>query len=292
MSCSARIPVYTIMTAAFVPAVAFAGIFSLQGLVFGAMYFVGILVAIPVALVLKWTVLRGESSTFVMELPPYRLPQAKTVLLRVFQSSRGFVQQAGTIIFAMSIVIWALGTFPRSSEVAERYEAERATARADLDRGDLEGRLAAIDARESGERLRASALGRMGRAIEPVVEPLGWDWTLGMAAISAFPARELLVSTLNIVHGLGDAGGAEESTALVDRLRASRRPDGSPTFTLAVALSVMVFIALCCQCASTLAVMRRETGSWRWPILAFVYMTTLAYAGALLTFQLGSAIGL
>jgi len=293
MSCSARIPVYAVMIAAFVPSTMVAGFVPLQGTVFVALYFLGILVAIPVALTLKWTVLRGESSTFVMELPPYRIPQLRAVGLRVLQSLRAFLQQAGSIIFAMSIVIWALGSFPRSAEVTRAFEVEREAARVAYSGPALEGRLADLDRAESAERLRQSFLGRMGRSLEPVVAPLGWDWTIGMSALAAFPARELLVSTLNIVYGLGDGeGSGDASGPLVERLHAARRPDGSPVFTLPVALSILVFIALCCQCASTLAVMRRETASWRWPILAFTYMTALAYGGAFVTFQIATFAGL
>jgi ferrous iron transport protein B len=169
--------------------------------------------------------------------------------------------------------------------------AWRAEARASLDGAALDARLREIADLESGEHLRSSFLARMGRGVEPVVAPLGWDWKIGMATIAAFPARELIVSSLNIIYDLGEEGG-EGGTTLRSKLREARRPDGSPTFTIAVALSILVFVALCCQCASTLAVMYRETHALRWPILAFTYLTVLAYVGALVTYQIATAAGL
>jgi ferrous iron transport protein B len=164
-------------------------------------------------------------------------------------------------------------------------------ARNSLDGPELQSRLQEISNLESGAQLRNSVLARMGRAVEPVVAPLGWDWKVGMAAIAAFPARELIVSSLNIIYDLGDEGD-EEGAALASKLREAHRADGSPTFSIAVALSILVFVALCCQCASTLAVMYRETRAIRWPLLAFTYLTLLAYTGALVTYQIATAAGL
>jgi ferrous iron transport protein B len=280
MSCSARIPVYAMLTAAFVPAVLVAGFLPLQGLVFASMYFVGILVAIPVALILKKTVGRGAPSTFVMELPSYQWPGMRTVLMRVWLAVREFIIRAGTIILAISIVIWALSYFPHSSDVHAKYEAQRQAAASDEERQ-------AIDQAESGEHLRNSIFGRIGRAVEPAVQPLGWDWRIGMAVIASFPAREVIVSTLRITYDLGEEG---EDESLAKTLQASTWPDGRPVFNLAVALSIMVFFALCLQCGATVAVIRRETNSWKWAGFAFVYMTALAYVGALATYQIGSRL--
>jgi ferrous iron transport protein B len=282
MSCSARIPVYTILIAAFVPATTWLGL-SLQGVVFFAMYLVGIVVAVPVAFILKKTLLKGPTPAFVMELPSYKTPSARTVLFRVYDRSRAFVRQAGTIILAMSIVIWALGYFPRSPEVLDDYSAERAHAGITLSGDALETEIAAIDATEAGELLRTSFLGRMGHAIEPAVTPLGWDWKIGMAVIASFPAREVVVSTLGIIYDLGDGG--EDEAAIGAKLQAATWPDGTRVFSLPVAISIMVFFALCCQCGATVATIRRETGGWRWPVFVFVYMTALAYLGALAVVQ-------
>lgn len=291
MSCSARIPVYALLIAAFVPRRIVAGFLPLQGTIFTAMYFVGILVAIPMAILLKKTLLRGPTHPFVMELPPYRWPAGRSVILRVYQRAKSFILRAGTVIFAFAIVVWALGTFPRDDAVLARADAARAEAQAGLAGTALDARLAAIDAHESSELLERSALGRMGRAIEPAVRPLGWDWRIGMAAIASFPAREIVVSTLGVIFDLGaKRGGADEEAGLARAIRSAKRPDGTKLFTLPVALSLMVFFALCAQCMATLATIRRETNSWRWPIFTFAYMTALAWIGALVTYQVASAL--
>jgi len=276
MSCSARLPVYALLIAAFVPAVTVAGFLPAQGLVMAGLYFLGIVTAAIVAFVLKRTLLKGPASTFVMELPPYRVPSLRTVGLRIFDRAKSFVARAGTIILAMAIVVWALGYFPRPAEVGENFDAERAVAAATLRGEPLDARLAEIDSLESGEYLRGSILGTMGRAIEPVVEPLGWDWKIGTAAIASFPAREVVVS--------------EHEGTLTAKLKSQKREDGSPAYDLAVALSVMVFFALSCQCGATVATIRRETNSWKWAVFAFSYMTVLAYVGAFVTFEVASAV--
>jgi len=291
MSCSARIPVYALMIAAFIPRKMFGGFIPLQGLVFCSMYFVGIFVAIPAALLLKKTLLRGPRSTFVMEIPAYKIPNARGVAMRIYERSRTFLRQAGTIIFAMSIVVWALGYFPRPSSIEERFDAERAEARAVLTGEGLAEHLVSIDQREAGAYVRESFLGRAGRFIEPVVRPLGWDWKIGMATIASFPAREVIVSTLNIIYDLGMEGDAEDGRkALIGKISAARWPDGTKVFGIPVAVSIMVFFALCCQCGATLAAIKRETNSWRWTVFTFSYMTAIAYIGALIAYQAGSAI--
>ena len=285
LSCSARIPVYTIMIAAFIPASMVAGFLPLQGLVFVAMYLIGVLVAALVAFILKRTLLKGPTPTFIMEMPSYKLPSSRTVLMRVFERARAFVVQAGTIIFVMSIVVWALGYFPRSSAVSEDAAAEREVAEATLAGDERDERLDEIDRSMAGVHLRQSFLGRMGRAVEPIVRPLGWDWKIGMAVIASFPAREVIVSTLGVIYDLGDEG-SEDQQLLTEKLRGARWPNGERVFSFPVGVSIMIFFALCCQCAATLATIRRETNSWRWPIFTFSYMTGLAYLGALVAHQL------
>jgi len=290
MSCSARLPVYALLIGAFIPEKRVLGFVNLQGIVLFAMYCVGLFVAIPVALILKKTFFRGGAPALILELPPYRRPSAKIVGWRLLDRAGAFLKRAGTIIFAVSIAIWAATYYPRPASVRERIEAEHAPllARAATE----EERAAVLDEMEreiQGAYLRQSILGRAGSAIEPVVRPLGWDWKIGIAAIASFPAREVIVSTLGIIYDLG-ADTDEESVALRDKLRAAAYDDGSPVFTVPVAVSIMVFFALCAQCAATLAIIRRETNSWRWPVFAFVYMTTLAYVGALLAYQIGTAL--
>ena len=293
MSCSARLPVYVLLIAAFVPNRTVLGQWvSLPALVLLAMYLVGVVVAIPVAWVLRMTVLPGESQPFLMELPSYKWPMPATVLHRVLEQGKDFCIRAGTIIFAMSLIVWALGYYPRPASIAQSFDAQREVLQAQsaagaLSAGALDDQLAQLDRDESAAYLRQSFLGRAGRWLEPVARPLGWDWRIATAALASFPAREVIVSTLGTLYNLG--GDVDDtSAALKTKLREVRDPQGRPVFNLAVALSIMVFFALCCQCAATLAVIRRESGSWAWPVGAFVYMTALAYLGAFITYQLAS----
>lgn len=296
MSCSARLPVYTLLIGAFVPAGAvLGGWVNLQAMTMLGMYLVGALVAIPIALLLKATVLRGPAQPFLMELPPYRWPCAKTVLFRMYEQGREFTKTAGTMILAVTIVIWALGYYPRPAAIAAEYEALRIQAGAEAsaagDEADLQARLDELDQEEAGAYLRQSVLGRLGRVIEPVVKPLGWDWRIGTAVIASFPAREVVIATLGTIYNLGEEQD-ETSADLRQRLREAKwpGPEGRAVFNLPVALSVMVFFALCCQCGATLVVIRRETHSWRWPLITFCYMTALAYVGAFIVYQASSRL--
>jgi ferrous iron transport protein B len=281
MSCSARLPVYTLLIGAFVPATHYlGGWFGLQGLVLLAMYLVGIVVAVPVAWLLRQTVFRGPTDGFMMELPTYKWPSIRTVLYRMYDRGKAFVVRAGTIIFAVTIVVWGLAYYPRPASIHADFETRRIAIADDTEAA------AHLDREEAGTYLRQSVLGRMGRAVEPAVKPLGWDWRIGMAAIASFPAREVIIGTLGTIFNLGqdiDADSVEMHGTLTS---ATWADDGRPLFNLAVALSVMVFFALCCQCGATLAIIRRETGTWRWPIFTFTYMTVLAYLGALATYQI------
>jgi len=276
MSCSARIPIYVIMIAAFVPPMMIWGWLPLQGLIFGVMYLLGIVLAGLVAWLLRRTLLRGGTSAFVMELPSYKVPSAATVLYRMYERGREFVLRAGTIIFAVMVLVWAASYYPRPVGLAEQVEAG---APADVTPDQLKAAVAAA-------YIQQSWLGRGGRLIEPVVRPLGWDWKIGMATLASFPAREVVIATLGTIYGLADT---EEGT-LREKLRTAKRPDGQPVLSLPAGLSIMVFFALCCQCGATLAVMRRETNSWRWPLLGWAYMTGLAYVGALLTYQVARLV--
>lgn len=301
MSCSARLPVYTLMIAAFIPDRRYlGGLLGLQGLTLFSMYLVGIVVAAAVALILKRTLLRGSAPPFVMEMPAYQWPSPRVVLHRMFERGWDFLHNAGTIIFAVSIVMWGALYYPRMSpgEIAP-FEAEQARLERELGDakgagdaakvGSTEASLADLSNRMEGAQKRQSVLGRLGRMIEPVVKPLGWDWRIGSAVIASFPAREVVVATMGVIFDVGkDVEEGEGSERLGTALRAATWPDsGRPVFNLPVALSIMVFFALCAQCVSTLAVIGRETGSWTWPTLTFVYMTVLAYVAAMLTYQVG-----
>jgi ferrous iron transport protein B len=303
MSCSARLPVYVLLIAAFVPDKGYlGGLLGLRGLTMFAMYMVGIVVAVLVAWVLRKTILKTGTSSFVLELPSYKVPSLRNIWQRMFDGGWAFVRDAGTMIVVVTIIVWAAAYFPRNNvaslpvglandfelvesktlelESIENQESEQAIA--------VEEEISLAQNRLDAHQLENSYLGRAGKSIEPIVKPLGWDWRIGSAAIASFPAREVIVSTMGVIFGLG-ADTDEESPSLRETLKtATWEGTNKPLFTLPVALSIMVFFALCAQCVSTLAVIRRETNSYRWPIFTFVYMTVLAYIAALATFQVSN----
>jgi ferrous iron transport protein B len=301
MTCSARLPVYALLIAAFVPNTTIVGgALTLQGLTLLALYLLGIAVAVGAALVFKKTLFRGPSPPFLLELPSYKWPSIRTIAGRVAQRGWVFLRCAGTLILTVSIVAWAGLYYPHDREKVEgpfRPQFERLDAQLDrlaLDapgRAEIEQEKARLRNAMLGEYQRQSFLGRLGRLVEPAVKPLGWDWRIGCAVIASLPAREIVVATMGVMYDLGEEVDVE-SEAGVTRLQAELRIatwDGTDrrVFNLPVALSILVFFALCCQCAATLAVIRRETNSWRWPAFTFSYMTVLAYLGALVTYQLG-----
>lgn len=254
MSCSARLPVYTVLIAAFVPREKVFGFISLQGLTLLGMYVLGIVGAAVVALLLKSTILRRQPAIFVMEMPPFRLPAVKVILHDVLDRIVIFLKNAGTIILACSIVLWFLASYPRPENGAE----------------------------EGG--LRHSYAGKIGTFIEPVIKPLGFNWEIGVGILASFAAREVFVSALATVYNL-ESGDDAEATSLISVLQGKKR-DGS--FATVTALSLMVFYVFACQCMSTLAVCRRETGSWRWTGFMLIYMTALAYFASFVTYQIGT----
>jgi ferrous iron transport protein B len=310
MSCSARLPVYLLLCGAFVPDRAAAVPWlPLKATVLACLYALGVAVAAIIAAVLSRTAFRGPPPPFVMELPAWRWPRPVVVLERAREAAWSFLMNAGTLIVAISVVLWALMTYPRDEQAIDAdvaalrssLAARTADAASDAaDRADALAELAALDSPEGlaaarrGAAQRHSFLGRAGRAIEPVVRPLGWDWRIGCAALASFPAREVVLATMGVIYNLGDVdpGEADGASALERRLRAARWDGTSrPVFTLPVALSIMVFFALCAQCASTLVVIGRETGSWIWPVVTFVYMTSLAWLGAFAIYRIGLALG-
>lgn len=291
-SCSARLPVYVLVTAAvFDPDVRVLGVLSIGAVVLLAMYGLSVVASLGAAAVLRRTVLRGPRPTLVLELPPYRMPGVRDVLLATWQRVRRFLIDAGTVILALSIVIWGLLTYPKDGAAEERWEARRAEIAATIpDAEEQAVAIAATEQAQAGEALRRSAGGRLGRVIEPVIEPLGFDWRIGIGIIGAFAAREVFVSTLGIVFDVGDAD--EESEPLRDALKGAEREDGAPLMTPLVGVSLMVFFVLACQCMSTIAVVRRESGSWKWAGLMVGYMTALAYLASLAVYQVGRLLGL
>ena len=297
MSCSARLPVYTILIASFIPERKYLyGWMSLQGITLFAMYCVGLFVAIPVAYLLKKTLLKGETPPFLIELPSYKIPDWRTVLLRVYDRGKAFTVRAGTIILAVSIVVWALSYFPHPSGIHGNFEAQRTALEFEKDEAKKKDALEGIDRSEDGEYLRQSYFGVIGHAVEPAFKPLGWDWRISMGAFASFPAREVIVSTMRTIFNLGKGEETEDLGKAMKEATWDNSPNSTippaPLFNIPVALSIMVFFALCSQCAATLAIIRRETNSWRWPLFSFTYMTVLAYIGAWAAYAGAMALGL
>jgi len=274
MTCSARLPIYALLIAAFVPARQ-VGWLNLQGIVLFGLYLLGILGGLLTARLLKMTALRGPQPVFVLALPEFRRPNMLTVLLKLWDRVRVFLKRAGTVIFAVAVVVWVLAYFPRTDPEGVALPASAAVA------VDVE----TLQREAEAAQLSQSWLGRMGRWVEPVFAPLGWDWRVSSAVIAGFPAREVVVAVLGTLYAVG--ADTDEAT-LGERLHSASWPDGSPVFTLPMVLGLLVFYAWCLQCAATLATIRRETNSWRWPIFAWCYMTALGYAAAFLIYQVGS----
>jgi ferrous iron transport protein B len=256
MSCSARLPVYTLLIASFVPNTVVFGIFSMPALVIVSMYLLGLVAALVMALLLKNTILKGPTPAFMIELPPYRMPSLKNTMLHMWERSVLFLKKAGTIILGVSIILWFLATYPK---------LEEGTA---------------------SDKLAHSFVGKAGHLIEPVIKPLGFDWKIGIGIISSLLQREVFVSTMGTIYNIENAD--EESSSLKEQLQRDIDPEtGLPTFTMLTAICLMVYYVLAMQCLSTIAVVRRETNSWRWPLFQFSYMTLLAYAGTFITYRAG-----
>lgn len=279
MTCSARVPVYTMVIALL-----FADNPVMAAVVFTSAYALGIVAALAMAWLFKRTLLKGDTRPLVIELPNYKFPSLRNALLQTYDRSMVFIKNAGTTILMISIVMWALATYPKT-ELGNLPAVEQ-TAIADLEQsGD-------VDAAENllaEQQLQRSFAGRIGQAIEPIFAPLGFDWKMSIGVVSSFAAREVIVSTLSVLYGLGDEG---EEAALTERLGSSTHSDGSPVFTTATCLSLLVFYVLAMQCLPTQVVTKRETGSWGWAALQLGYMTVLAYVAALVTYQGAAGLGL
>jgi len=341
MSCSARLPVYTLFIAAFLPTGPVLGIFTFQGIAMFSMYLLGTVMAFLAAFVLKRIVFKGSSSFFAMELPPYRMPRFRQIAWRMVDRSKAFVVRAGKIIFSLSILLWLLARYPTTDPnpaiTAQRVAAEAAyqttvanvagtldlaasdvathpplvVARTAYAEGetptsvepdiwvaarllhDAEATLAEnlhrLDAAEASHQIEHSFIGRMGHLLEPVMRPLGFDWKISAGIVSAFAAREVIISALATIYSVGDVD--DDSPLLRDKLKEDRYPNGDPVYTPLVAVSLLVFFVLALQCMSTLAIARRETNSWRWPAVMWLYMTGLAYLLSLIIYQGGQALG-
>ncbi len=269
MSCSARLPVYLLLIGAFIQP--HYGAFW-AGFTLFAMHFLGLIVAIPIVWVLNRKIIRGKRLPFLLELPPYQWPKCRDVWLAMYFRGKVFVQTAGTIIVAMSFLIWALSYFPRSDEAAAQYKARYVASHP-------QAQTAEIDGYVQQEQLAHSILGRFGKTIEPVFLPAGFDWRITTSILAAFPARENVVPSLGIMFNLG-RDTEYQSADLRKQLGAATWPDGKPLFNGWTAFGLMIFFALCAQCMATLATVKRETNSWKWALFMFSYMTGLAYLAA------------
>jgi ferrous iron transport protein B len=276
MTCSARLPIYALLIAAFVPNETI-GWMNLQGLVLFGLYLLGIIGGLGTAFLLKSSALKGPKPHFMLALPEFRTPNIQTVAIKLFDRARIFLKRAGTVIFVVAILVWTLAYFPRMDPAEYQAPASSTDSAQQTD----------ISHARSAEQMEQSWLGRIGRTIEPIFKPLGWDWRVSSAVVAGFPAREVVVAVMGTIYAVGS--DADEQS-LSEKLRSAKWPDGKLIFTLPMVLGLLVFYAWCLQCAATLATIRRETNSWRWPIFAWFYMTTIGYVGALVIYQVGSRL--
>lgn len=282
MSCSARLPVYSLIIAALFPVRAWG--LPVQGLLLLGMYVFSLVMTLLAAFVLGKLVLRGPSMPLILELPAYRAPRLLPLLKMVRRRAGEFLSQAGGAILVATVVLWGLLSFPRPDPGSPCPETQEVSAPIS------EPQAASTAEAACAPAITRSFGGRLSKAMEPLLEPLGFDWKVGTGILGAFAAREVFVSTLALVYGI-DGDEDEANVPLRAKIRAERRPDGSPVYTPLTGLSLMVFFALACQCVSTLAVIRRETGTMKYPLLVFGYMTVLAYGASFVVFQVGRALG-
>jgi len=295
MSCSARLAVYTLLIAAFIPKRPILGGWgNTQGLTLFAIYLLGIVMAWLMVMLFKSTILKGEKPPFVMELPPYRLPTLRGVIIHMWERGRLYVKKAGTIILAAAILMWALFTFPSSPRLEGNYETQReqASRAFETETGVTTEAFEAngvyepirIDNARDAERISNSFAGHIGRAIEPILKPLGFDWRIGIALLSGFAAKEVFVATMGQIYALGEVQG-EKSLSLVESVR------NDPLFTPLVAITIMVFVLISSPCMATIAVVKQESNSWRWPLFMIAYTNGLAWIVSFIVYQGGKLLG-
>ncbi len=316
MSCSARLPVYTVLIAACI-----GGNALRKGLTLTGMYVLGVVGALGMAWLFKRTLLKGEPPPLLLELPPYKRPVLTVTLRHMWDRSKLFLRRAGTVILGINIILWFLVTFPRDAATSARFDGRRAEAVQKAFPGDnapavIESHLTAaraeastneppnlaafrdairvLDHEQAGEELRHSFAGRVGRAIEPALRPLGFDWKISIGIVASFAAREVFVSTMSVVYNVGevDVGDSGATSGLVETMQRERREDGSVLYTPRLGLTLMVFYVFAMQCVSTVAIVRRETNGWKWPAFQFAYMTALAWGLAWVTHLIAGALGM
>jgi ferrous iron transport protein B len=277
MSCSARLPVYTILIALVIPSKLYFGFLSLQGLVMMLLYLLGTVLALLVAWVMKWFIKSTERSFFILELPTYRAPRWKNILITMVEKAKIFVVDAGKVIMIISLLLWVLSTFgpaERMRAVSAKYDSLATVSPLQKD---------VLSKERKTALLQNSYAGILGSFIEPSIRPLGYDWKIGIALITSFAAREVFVGTMATLYSVGD-GADENSNTLRQKMAAAKRPDGTKVYDLATGLSLLIFYVIAMQCMSTLAIVKRETKSWKWPIIQFLYMTGLAYLFSWITY--------
>jgi ferrous iron transport protein B len=278
VTCSAQLPVYTLLIALVVPNRNVWWLFNLQGLALTGMYLFSLVSAVTVAFVMKYILKARERGYFIMELPVYRMPRWKNVGYSMYDRAKAFVLQAGKVIIAVSVILWVLASYgpgDRFERIDKKYKQPEYAQHLNPD--DLQRAIAS-------EKLENSYAGALGHVIEPVIKPLGFDWKIGIALITSFAAREVFVGTMATIYSVN--GDAEKMESVQQKMHAAKKPNGEPVFTAAVAFSLMMFYAFAMQCASTVAVVYRETKNWRWPATQFAYMTVLAYIASFITYHL------
>jgi len=334
MSCSARLPVYTLLIGACIPDRVLGdlnyqlnlgftqfnvfGFLGLRGLTMLGMYLLGTVVALLMAWVFKKTLLKGETPMLILELPPYKMPVPHVILRHIWDRAKLFLTRAGTVILGINILLWFLATYPKSHSIAAEFETKQATIQENLETARkesgleagtailqapgaatnqitmLEAQLADLSTQEAGEMLRHSFAGRMGRLIEPVIAPLGFDWKMGIGIVTSFAAREVFVSTMATVYSVSQPDEDEDASmkSLVETLQEQTSDKGTPIYTTLTGITLMVFYVFALQCVSTVAIVRRETNSWKWPLIQWLYMGSLAWGFAFTVRTIGSLCGL
>ncbi|MGZ5222510.1 MAG: ferrous iron transport protein B, partial [Chitinophagaceae bacterium] len=277
MSCSARLPVYAILIGLVIPNKYLFGFIGLQGLVMLGLYFLGFFMALIVSYIAKWFIKINEKSYFILELPVYRSPRWKNVWHTMWSKSKIFVIDAGKIIMVISLILWALSSYgPKEKMQMATLKYEQLLTKPGADTINIENEY-------GNAKLENSYVGLMGKAIEPVIHPLGYDWKIGIALVTSFAAREVFVGTMATLYSVGDE---QNEGPLKQKMKDAVRADGSPVYSLATGISLMLFYVFAMQCMSTLAIVKRETRSWKWPIIQLIYMTGLAYFMSLIAYQL------
>lgn len=279
MSCSARLPVFTVLIALAVPNTYYLGFLSLQGLVMMGLYLLGIVMALVVSYVLKFVVKMKEKSFFILELPVYRAPRWKNVGVTMIEKAKIFVLDAGRVILIISMLLWFLSTYgpkERMTRVDEKYSLLQEKATSDEEKEEL-------TRQQSTEKLENSYAGIIGKTIEPAIKPLGYDWKIGIALVTSFAAREVFVGTMATLYSVEET---DDNTTLREKMNNAVREDGTKVYTLATSLSLMVFYVIAMQCMTTVAVVKRETKTWKWPLIQIGYMTVLAYVTSFIFYRM------